>query len=87
MTDPSCQFQPAAFSFQQLLDVLAKPEYADLLKDNFPKHVAGKPGTPAPKQNVIDASKAKKTFGWEPIPVEKIVEDMTKSLAERQKEW
>lgn len=77
---------PAAFSFQQLLDVLQKPENAELLK-LFPKAVGGQPGTAAPRQNVIDASKAKKTFGWEPIPLEKIVADMTKSLAERQKEW
>ena len=56
-------------------------------REAFPNAQKGKPGTPKPKQNQIDNSKAKKTFGWEPISVEKTVLDMSESLAEYEKKW
>lgn len=74
------------FYGQQLLDVLHSEKHRDLLKA-FPNATRGKPGCAAPKQNKLDASKARSTFGWEPIPTEQTVVDMTRSLAERQKEW
>ncbi|GAA5878181.1 hypothetical protein JCM16303_002873 [Sporobolomyces ruberrimus] len=73
-------------SYQPLLDLFFDKAPSSLL-DSFPNAQKGQPGTPKPKQNVIDNSKAKKTFGWEPISVEKTVLDMAQSLAEYQKKW
>ncbi|CEQ42764.1 SPOSA6832_04619, partial [Sporobolomyces salmonicolor] len=63
-------------SYQPLLDVFFA-HASDSLKASFPNAERGKPGTPKPKQNVIDAGKAKKVFGI----------DMAKSLAEYQTTW
>ncbi|GAA5864785.1 hypothetical protein JCM1840_004901 [Sporobolomyces johnsonii] len=73
-------------SYQQFLDIFFA-QASDSLKASFPNAERGKPGTPKPKQNVIDASKAKKVFGWEPVKVEDTIIDMAKSLAEYQKTW
>ncbi|KAI5477461.1 D-lactaldehyde dehydrogenase [Pseudohyphozyma bogoriensis] len=55
------------------------------LSSAFPDAIKGQPGTKQPESNQLDASKAKKTFGWEPIPWEKTVKDMNESLVERLK--
>jgi len=73
-------------SYQPLLDIFFD-KAPESLRSAFPNAEKGKPNTPKPKQNVIDNSKAKKTFGWEPISIEKTVLDMAESLAEYQKKW
>lgn len=62
----------STFVYQDLLDVIHKPEHAELLKQ-FPKALKGVPGCERPKQNVIDTTRAQKTFGWSPISLEKTV--------------
>ncbi|GAA5992961.1 hypothetical protein JCM5350_003061 [Sporobolomyces pararoseus] len=73
-------------SYQPLLDLFFEKAPSSLL-EAFPRAEKGKPGTPKPKQNQIDNSKAKKTFNWEPISVERTVLDMAQSLAEYEKKW
>ncbi|GAA5914375.1 SDR family oxidoreductase [Sporobolomyces salmoneus] len=73
-------------SYQPLLDVFFS-KASSSLHEVFPNAQKGHPGTPKPKQNQIDNSKAKKTFGWEPISMEKTVLDMAESLAEYEKKW
>ncbi|KAI5474685.1 D-lactaldehyde dehydrogenase [Pseudohyphozyma bogoriensis] len=72
--------------WQAFIDFLHEPEQKELI-EAFPKIVRGIPGKEPGVQNWIDASKARKTFGWEPIPWQKTVIDMTASLAEKQKSW
>ncbi|KAM0748085.1 NAD(P)-binding protein [Meredithblackwellia eburnea MCA 4105] len=74
------------FYYQKSLDIIHKPEHAALLA-KFPKAIKGHPGAEAPVQNVLDAGRAKSTFGWTPIDFDKTIVDMAESLAERQKEW
>ncbi|GAA5860946.1 hypothetical protein JCM8547_003897 [Rhodosporidiobolus lusitaniae] len=73
-------------SYQPLLDAFFLHASPALLQA-FPNAVKGHPGTEKPKQNVIDTTKARRIFGWEPIGVEKTVIDMAESLAEYQKMW
>lgn len=73
-------------SYQPLLDIFFEKAPSSL-KEAFPRAEKGKTGTPKPKQNQIDNSKAKRTFNWEPITVEKTVLDMARSLAEYEKRW
>ncbi|GAA6018687.1 hypothetical protein JCM11491_001261 [Sporobolomyces phaffii] len=74
-------------SYQPLLDIFFD-KGSSTLHEAFPNAEKGKPGEPKPeKVNKIDNSKARKTFGWEPISVEKTVLDMAESLAEYQKSW
>ncbi|GAA5899521.1 hypothetical protein JCM6882_001139 [Rhodosporidiobolus microsporus] len=73
-------------SYQPLLDLFFSAAPPSLLAA-FPNAQRGNPGQPKPRANVIDAGKARKTFGWEPIPVEKTILDMADSLAEYQKQW
>ncbi|GAA6044393.1 hypothetical protein JCM8097_002086 [Rhodosporidiobolus ruineniae] len=73
-------------SYQPLLDLFFAHAPPALL-DAFPNAQRGTPGAPKPKQNVIDAGKAKRTFGWTPIEPKDTVIDMAASLAEYQKQW
>ncbi|KAL8276994.1 hypothetical protein RQP46_010629 [Phenoliferia psychrophenolica] len=72
--------------YQLGLDVMHKPENADLLAQ-FPKAIEGHPHATAPVQNILDASRARDMFSWTPIPLEKTFVDMAQSLAERQTQW
>ncbi|GAA6018331.1 hypothetical protein JCM10207_000808 [Rhodosporidiobolus poonsookiae] len=73
-------------SYQPLLDLFFSSAPETLLAA-FPDAEKGKPGNPKPQANIIDASKAKRTFGWEPIEPKDTVLDMAASLAEYQKKW
>ncbi|GAA5942535.1 SDR family oxidoreductase [Sporobolomyces koalae] len=70
-------------SYQPLLDLFFEKAPQQLL-EAFPNAERGKPGTAKPEQNLIDNSKAKRTFGWEPISTEKTVLDMVESLKQYQ---
>ncbi|GAA5840560.1 hypothetical protein JCM11251_007615 [Rhodosporidiobolus azoricus] len=73
-------------SYQPLLD-LFHSHAPSSLHEAFPSAQKGNPGQPKPEANVIDAGKAKRTFGWEPVEVQKTILDMAASLAEYQKQW
>lgn len=79
-------FLPADFAYQNLLDILHSGQHDELLQA-FPKVVKGKKGAEIAEQFKFSAQRAKDTFGWRPIDAQQTVVDMTKSLAERQKEW
>ncbi|BGP03186.1 putative uncharacterized oxidoreductase [Rhodotorula toruloides] len=73
-------------SYQPLLDLFFA-HADDSLKSAFPNAEKGKPGNPKPKANVMDTSKVRKTFKWQPIEAKDTVLDMAKSLAEYQQKW
>ncbi|KAK4051516.1 hypothetical protein OIO90_004730 [Microbotryomycetes sp. JL221] len=77
-----------AFNWQLMLDVLFQDDKNKELAAKFPNAEKGHPGVRIEKDktNVLDASKAKKVFGWEPMPLEKTVLDMAQSFADKLKQ-
>ncbi|KAI5477460.1 D-lactaldehyde dehydrogenase [Pseudohyphozyma bogoriensis] len=67
--------------YQAFLDYLHSPAQASLISA-FPNTIKGIPGYAQPLGNVLDASKAKRVFGWEPIPWEETVEEDIDELVE-----
>ncbi|GAA5978589.1 hypothetical protein JCM11641_002780 [Rhodosporidiobolus odoratus] len=73
-------------SYQPLLDLFFSSAPQPLLS-SFPNAQKGIPGKEKPKQNVIDAGKARRVFGWTPVDPKETIIDMAQSLADYQKKW
>ncbi|SCZ94692.1 BZ3500_MvSof-1268-A1-R1_Chr12-3g04049 [Microbotryum saponariae] len=76
------------FVYQDILDLLEGSEQGKKLLSEFPKATkSGKGDVKGVKQNLIDTTRMETVLGLKARSVEETVLDMTRSLAERQKEW
>ncbi|KDE02530.1 hypothetical protein MVLG_06927, partial [Microbotryum lychnidis-dioicae p1A1 Lamole] len=76
------------FVYQDILDLLEGSEQGKKWLSEFPKATkSGKGDVKGVKQNLIDTTRMETVLGLKARSVEETVLDMTRSLAERQKEW
>ncbi|SGY11946.1 BQ5605_C011g06333 [Microbotryum silenes-dioicae] len=76
------------FVYQDILDLLEGSEQGKKWLSEFPKATkSGKGDVKGVKQNLIDTTRMETVLGLKSRSVEETVLDMTRSLAERQKEW
>lgn len=65
-----CGITTGGFAYQAWLDELHSGAHGDLTAA-FPNAIKGVPGAVPAPSNTVNITRAKETFGWTPIPMEK----------------